>query len=346
MYFILGEILENYTVCFLHRNTGVYLSESKHWDAAENKFIRVVVGAEEKEENHDSSSVAPLAEKQQKQNKKNNKNLLNKAQREVDESVLGVFIHKSSLEQHSEKELWEKKNKPGKVMNVRVMGYHLVEGYVVGSNVEGVLDGSVIHVSQVKAGQLLEVEVASIGDFGAVVLVGGKVRALCPSIHMSDASTGSVIAKNKQKFKVGQKLTMRVWEAIGNSVIMTNKKSLLDDLHPIVSCYDDIVVGQVAVGVVSKVSSKTGLRVHFFNKIKGDIPMSVLVKQGVTDAEDAYHNGQVVKCVILQKIISNSTVKINGSSNTSLVSKVRILLGLNIGDTKSMLADFSGNDMG
>ena len=54
------------------------------------------------------------------------------------------------------------------------------------------------------------------------------------------------------------------------------------------------MLGRSALGVVSKIS-EDGLKVHFYNDVKGLVTMSVLVKQGVVDVAEAYRVGQVVR---------------------------------------------------
>ena len=223
------------------------------------------------------------------------------------------------------------------------------------------------HTGQVHVGQVLEVEIVKIAPFGLVVIIGGKVRAICPTIHLSDTSGTQAVAQIHKRFKPGQKLTMRVWEVKDDAIIMSNKKSMVQaEDSSIITSIDDAIVGKTALGVVSKIS-QFGLQIHFFNKVKGDIPMGVLVKQGVTgtvavnmhcpvlscryvvmrywyrnvkvlctvDVEEAYRVGQVVRCVILQKTLPSEKHK---------NSKTKLLLGLDLGDTSNILREGSAAD--
>ena len=65
-------------------------------------------------------------------------------------------------------------------------------------------------------------------------------------------------------------------------------------LTHVVLSYDDITPGRSALGVVSKIS-EDGLKIHFYNDVKGLVTMAVLVKQGVVDVAEAYRVGQVVR---------------------------------------------------
>jgi ribosomal protein S1 len=310
----LGDTLKDFKVSAVVKRTGLYIT---HTDENEDENT-AMVGLTIKK----GSKKAQAAALQK--------------QRDADEAAIqGVFVHKSSLAdasgngssgQGKDAVGWESRYKLGKSMDVRVSGYHLVEGIAIASNVDAYMTGSVVHSSQVEVGQVLEVEVIKVADFGLVVKLGGKVRAICPVMHLSDTAGNVKTATLIKKFKVGQKHTMRVWEVKGAQIVMTNKKSIVQaDLA--LSSYAQADEGTVAQGIVSKVS-QAGLQIHFFNKVKGDIPSSILVKQGVTDIEENYRIGQVVQCFVLQRIVPKETSrKINST----------LILGLNLGNVAALM---------
>ncbi|CAM9169417.1 unnamed protein product [Ectocarpus fasciculatus] len=274
--------------------------------------------------------------------------------RDRHESVLGVFVHRSSLAAVPEGAEEESGSSNGRDtviatekvdkvyrglsdVQVRVIGYHLVEGWAVASNLKSYMHSEVVHSSQLEAGQLVDTEVAAVRDFGLVVLVGGKVRAVCPAMHLTEVgilggpspATAKAIAK---KFKVGQKIKMRVWECSGDGFVLTNKKSLVEDTtNPVLASYGAVTEGVVAKGVVSKVSDE-GLRVHFYNKVVGTVPMSVLVQQGVHDVDSSYRQGQIVSCIVLGKSVPKE-YKGKGPAK----AKPKLTLGLDIGDTSATM---------
>ena len=311
----LGDILTNYKVSAIIKRTGVYITsdDSSKDDSMSPQIVK-----------KGSKKAAAVAQKQ----------------RDLDEAaVKGVLVHKSSLADSSgghgsksskDSSGWESHYKIGKSMDVRVSGYHLVEGIAMASNVDAFMTGSVVHSSQVEVGQVLEVEVLKVADFGLVVKLGGKVRAICPIMHLSDTAGLIKTSQLLKKFKAGQKLTMRVWEVKGTQIVMTNKKSLVQTDFALTS-YSQAAEGTVAMGIVSKVS-QSGLQIHFFNKVKGDISSTILVQQGVTDIEQNYRIGQVVECFILKRIDPNENSK---KINSTLV------LGLNLGDVRSLVSETS-----
>lgn len=262
-----------------------------------------------------------------------------KAKRQRDELVVAAFVHKSSLvdkDNNDEKvksEDLEKQYKVGKDVSCRVVGHHLVEGWVLATTMGSLEEGESIatHSSQITAGQLLDVKIASINNFGLVVQIGEKLKGVCPAMHVSDSTTGQNLNK---RFKLGQKLQMRVWEIDGNKILLTNKKSLIEcDESICITKPSDATKGLATMGVVSKIS-ELGIQVHFFNLIKGLVPMSVLVKQGVTDPDDAFRVGQIVKCVVLSLTYPN---EYKGKQKRK--AKPRILLSLDLGMNQESLID-------
>lgn len=99
----------------------------------------------------------------------------------------------------------------------------------------------IIHWSQLLVGTRVDAVVESIREFGLIVSINSKISALCPSIHTQDAVLSGKLQK---RFKVGQQLRMRVWEVgTDGKVIVTNKKSLVDDSSPILCSYASVERG-------------------------------------------------------------------------------------------------------
>ena len=262
---------------------------------------------------------------------------------------VGIFIHKSSLSDPSlvndttskrdhnkyriiDSSRLTKVYRVGRIVEkVRIVGYFLVEGWALASNVSHLMDdNSILHWSQVQVGTNLPVEIIAIKEFGLVLKLDNyeKVQATCPLLHTSE--TGQVLTKLDKKFKIGQKLVMRVWEVSNKkgAIIMSNKKRLIDDTNSPIASYSDCVEGAKALGVISKLSNSEGMRVHFYNSVKGTIPMSVLLKQGVNDLDESYRVGQVIKVSILR------------------VNKNQVFLALDMGSDEKELSKLLGARMG
>ena len=72
----------------------------------------------------------------------------------------------------------------------------------------GGADGAVFHWTQVKSGQVMHATVHKVNDFGLVVKLSPKIKAVCPSLHASDV--GMTAVQLKKKFKTGQVIKVRV----------------------------------------------------------------------------------------------------------------------------------------
>lgn len=80
----------------------------------------------------------------------------------------------------------------------RVTGSSLVEGWSAASLRPSVLSAAVLRYQDLRAGSLVEGEVAAVEAFGLLIKLGEGVRALVPKNHLGD-----VTVKNpKTRFKV------------------------------------------------------------------------------------------------------------------------------------------------
>ena len=92
-----------------------------------------------------------------------------------------------------------------------------------------------------KSGQVMHATVHKVNDFGLVVKLSPKIKAVCPSLHASDV--GMTAVQLKKKFKTGQVIKVRVWEAKECAMIVTHKRSLVEDADAPILSYDDIMPG-------------------------------------------------------------------------------------------------------
>ena len=172
----------------------------------------------------------------------------------------------------------------------------------MGSNRPEFLNEQFVHKSYVQTGQILEALITKIEETGLRMLIGNRVEATCPLVHTSEMTSTIKLTK---RFKVGQVLTVRVWESQGKQVIVTHKKTLVNDTLPPLASIEDFEEGKVAHGVVARLFNDAVL-VQFFNKVQGSMPLTVLAKQGVTDLEESFRVGQVVRCVILKHVSASN----------------------------------------
>jgi hypothetical protein len=271
----LGSMLEGLTIKYAAKKQGVLLARGDSEAEAASAAMDVVnrVGESVDDEDEAGGKVKGAA--------RLNKKMVAadaKKRREINESVLGVFIHRSALadleldddsdDEDSDKgkgkkprgkkapllmvgeEDLEKQYHVGEeVDSVRVTGYHLVEGFAVATNIETAMASEILHFSEVTVGKVLTVTVAGVRDFGLLVRISAKVQAVCPLMHLSDTGLTLTVVQMNKKFRVGQTLKVRVWEVEGSAIIVTFKKRIVDDREDPILSYDSIEVGATALGV-------------------------------------------------------------------------------------------------
>ena len=363
----LGESLSDLKVVQVHKKSGIVLQRVSDLDDAE-------AAAEEAAADDDEEGTSRKALKQQKKEKM-----------QRDAGMMGVYIPRASLasslgadDESSDDsdsdsdsdgdaqtgangvssisaDRLHKVYKTGMVlggegadgnMEVRAMGYHYVEGWVVGNNIPSFVNSSIVHFSQIEVGNVFIVTVHDIQEgVGLIVLIGNKVRALCPLLHISDTAPysgggGSSAQKLSNMFKEGQRLRMCVWEKSGNSIIMTNKKSIVKvnsatasdginasapvsgvDKKPsdseVITMYTQCMPGVVSWGVVSNISVTHGITVHFYNNVRGVIPTNVLVLQGVDMNSIIAASNAAAKVVLGKSQKSGSKMKLLPTAGAS-----------------------------
>jgi ribosomal protein S1 len=344
----LGSILQGLRIKFAAKKQGILLSQGDVEATDATLAMSIVSRVGDKLGEGKVKGAARLDKKMVAADAKRRK--------EINESVLGVFIHKSSLAERradaededvssdgkekqeekvkgkgkslpvSEADL-EKRYKVGEqVQQVKVIGYHLAEGFAVGTNMETAITSEVLHWSKISVGQVLTATIAAIRDFGLLIKISANVQAVCPLLHLSDTGLTLTTVQLNKKFKVGQTHKVRVWEADGNAILVTMKKSIVDDKTIPILSYADAVAERVSLGVVSRADEK-GLKVNFFNGVKGMVPMGILARQGVADAADSYRAGQVVKCLVLKR----SEPKEQSSKNSKAPAVPKVTLALAVG---------------
>lgn len=312
----LGDFLMNLEVVRIHKKTGIYLRSAIPTTS-------------------DEASVAPDVTS----NRPNE---------------LLTFVHKSKLSSNLE-ELEDKSlDQPitdermtstyrvGDVIRkVRILGYHLVEGIAVATNLQHHIDDdSITHWSHLHIGALQNAVIVSVKDAGLNLKIGDKVNAFCPTQHLSDTTASRT--KASASFKVGQKIKVKIWQIKPDgSIIATHKKSLIEEVQDNIFSYDDVVIGKVAIGVISNVSDNGGVTIHFYNGIKGSIPVSILMKQGVSNISEAFRPGQTLKCVTLAKFRAKDMSK--SSSQERRGQQDVIILALMLGNAVEILSDLSAD---
>lgn len=181
--------------------------------------------------------------------------------------------------------------KPGTYHRARVIGHSPLDGVLLLSFEQKVLDQVFMQVGELKVGQVLKGTVRKLSDKGLFVNVQGSVDGAVWPLHYAD-----ILLKHPEKrFKVGSTVKARVFalESARNRVVLTLKKSLVDSDLPVPSCFDDVKTGEITPAVVSKLLDK-GCIVDLFGGLRAFIPQSEASQHFVTDLSTIFYVGKPV----------------------------------------------------
>ncbi|CAM6099604.1 unnamed protein product [Calypogeia fissa] len=212
------------------------------------------------------------------------------------------YVHISNAsDEHIEK--LEKKFSEGRKVKARVTGFRMMDGLAIVSLKKTVLDQLLLSHTDVKPGMVVHGNVTAVEPFGAIVLLGESLKALCPLQHMSEYQR----VAPSPKFQVGARLKFRVLtsDLQSKKISITHKKSLVSSKLTPITSYDDAVEGLVTHGWITGITD-FGCFVSFYNDVKGLAHRTELGITPGTKAETVFQLGQCVKCRVLR---SDSSVQ-------------------------------------
>jgi predicted RNA-binding protein with RPS1 domain len=208
---------------------------------------------------------------------------------------------------------------------------HWMEGVAAGGCAPSILEAHVLTHEDLEAGKVYkQVPICAHLPGGSVmVLLGGSggtkkqskaasrrsgISGLIPPDQLFDA-TSSAKSEYRQrvfqtKFGLDAKVDVRVlWvDMVRKRCLVTAKKSIVQAApEEIITSYNNIQIGQVAVGFISKIDDQ-GLYVTFCNKVYGKVTArSLAVDLGVENHKENYSVGDVVTCrvVKLKRVCQN-----------------------------------------
>lgn len=90
----------------------------------------------------------------------------------------------------------------GQVVKARVIGHRPMDGVAVMTMRPDVVEQLLLSHADVSVGQMIIGTIVKVEDYGLVVQLTPSIKALCPTLHMSDSGT----AYAKKKFAEGKKV--------------------------------------------------------------------------------------------------------------------------------------------
>ena len=136
-----------------------------------------------------------------------------------------------------------------------------------------------------------------------IVALTPHIKALCPPLHMSDAT----LTKPEKLFSIHSSMKFKVLAVDSSSkkVILTRKKSLMETSLPIPMSYEQVTRGLICIGMITSIKERKVI-VQFHNNVHA---LVYIQDQQV----DSYKVGQVVKVRIV--FVDAENEKMRGSFN-------------------------------
>jgi rRNA biogenesis protein RRP5 len=161
--------------------------------------------------------------------------------------------------------------KPGTLHRARVIGHSPLDGVVLLSFEQKVLDQIFMTVNELHVGQHLRGTVHRLSDKAMFVNINGSVHGVVWPNHYADIQ----LKHPEKRFKVGGTVKARVFEldVPRSRVVLTLKRSLVDSDLEIPQTMQDVKRGQIVPAVVSKLLDK-GCIVDLFGGMRAFVPQS------------------------------------------------------------------------
>ena len=206
----------------------------------------------------------------------------------------------------------EKKHCEGSVHSVRVIQYNYIDGLVIVSLKESVLERQYFSVSDVKPGDVAEGDITKVTERGLCVRLGERFNGFCPFSQLSDSAH---LKKLRKKLVVGVSIKCRVLKVDVEKgfVLLTRKKSLVSSSLPPLTDLAPVKPGEEYVGEIVNISDK-GLTVRFYNGVTGFIPnveLSSTSSQVVFSPEKFFKVGQTLTAHVLSVDPLNNRLRLS-----------------------------------
>lgn len=223
----------------------------------------------------------------------------------------------------------EKKFTVGATLPARVIGHAPFDGLVNVSCKASSLSQTVLRHADLAAGEKVRGKILAIEPWGILLELSEGVRGVVSPQHVPPfvSLTASKASGKKGgdqsgsgKYKVGKTVEARVLrvDLESKKTYLTMKKTLLTSEIPVLASYADATMGRAAHGFITKIA-EYGVVVNFYNGVYGLVPAALLRDAGVTNLEEAYVLGQVVKAVVTRCDVAKQRLML--SFNASATSK-------------------------
>lgn len=223
----------------------------------------------------------------------------------VDVGVEGVsgFVHISRVKDGKVDALFENSGpyKVGSVHAGRVVGYNAFDGMYLISLEKSVLEQPFLRIEDIPVGAVVsgvveKMVVNAAGVGGLIVKIADGISGLVPEMHFADVH----LQNPEKKFREGLKVKARVLstDAASRQIRLTLKKTLVNSDLPAIQSYEQIAVGQQALGTIINVLQH-GAIVQFYGRLRGFLPVSEMSEAYIQDPKEHFRVGQTVSIYVI-----------------------------------------------
>ncbi|WRT69490.1 uncharacterized protein IL334_006476 [Kwoniella shivajii] len=227
--------------------------------------------------------------------------------------------------------------KAGTLHRARVIGHSPLDGVLLLSFEQKVLDQTFMQVGELKIGQVLKGTVHRLSERMLFISLSGSVDGIVFPTHYADIK----LKHPEKRFKVGSNVRARVFaiEEARNRVVLTLKKTLVESTDAIPQGFGDVKIGQVTPGVIVKIMEK-GCIVDLFGSIKTFMPLSESSPTFVKNLNDLFYVGKSVTVRVLDVQPENERIVVSAkqaSPNAITTAAEKLQVGDAVSGTVSAI---------
>ncbi|TFK30827.1 U3 snoRNP-associated protein Rrp5 [Coprinopsis marcescibilis] len=185
--------------------------------------------------------------------------------------------------------------KVGTLHRARVTGYHMFDGLLQLSLKSSIFEQSFLQLEDFKVGEIVKGTIKSVSDSAIFVSLSGNIDGVIWPNHFADIK----LKHPTRRFKAGNSIKCKVLvvDPERKRIALSAKKTLLESDLPVLANIEDLLVGQVANGVVFRVFDKH-LMIEFFNNLKASVSLKEASDVPNVKLKDAFPVGRVVRARI------------------------------------------------
>ncbi|TNN71202.1 Protein RRP5 [Liparis tanakae] len=230
---------------------------------------------------------------------------------------------------------------------VRILDFSAMEQMHFVSLRKSVIGRRFFRYHDIEAGQVVEGTVSVLIDHGMIVHVSDHIKGMVPRTHLSD-----ILLKNpEKKYVEGMKIKCRVLsvDAQNKKLYLTRKKALVESTLPLFLTFNDARPGRVSHGFIVCIKD-FGCIVRFYNNVKGLVPTNQLSSEPITNPEEIFYVGQVVKAKVIQsdpdngKLVLSFKAAVEGDTQEAAIAQLDCEVGSRL-DAKVLKKSINGLEL-